>query len=210
VFVKVPKIIPLNYPKTKGLTISGLFATLLSISSFLSIPIPITDVPITLQVLFVLLAIMALGPVYGFLACAIYLVLGAVGLPVFAGATGGIPILIGPTGGYLFGFLAATIPAGFSCRKRAQLKHLDFIRLIIAAVIAIAVIYLIGVVWLAIYLHLSFFNAFLLGALPFIPVDALKAVVAISIALQLRWSKGILLPPCVPSNSSNTTTGNPR
>ncbi len=193
------------YPKTKALTISALFATILSISSIVSIPIPITQVPITLQVFIVFLIAMILGPTYGFLSCAIYLLIGASGLPVFAGATSGMSILLGPTGGYLFGFPLAAFLGGLSCRNKACSRRSDAARLIVSAIISISVIYLLGVLWLSTYLH-SLYSAVIFGAIPFIPVDAIKAAIAIPVALQIRWSR-LALPITVNAGLKRDSTG---
>ena len=156
--------------------------------------------PITFQVFVVFLAAMILGPIYGFLSCALYLVMGAVGLPVFAGATSGISILLGFTGGYLFGFPFAAFLGGLVCRNRAATKRLDAARLVFSGIISIAIIYFLGVLWLSTYFHISIYLAFLSGALPFIPVDAVKAAFAIPVALQIRWM-GLALPTTINSKS---------
>jgi biotin transport system substrate-specific component len=182
-----------GYPRTKALSITALFASLLAISSLISVPIPISPVPITLQVLMVYLVTGILGPIFGALACVIYLILGAIGLPVYAGASSGLAVLFGPTGGYLFGFPIASFLGGLVCKQRVSSKKMDLLRICIAFGITLSAIYLAGVLWLASYLHISLYQGFLLGAVPFLPVDALKAAFAIPIALRIRWL-GIDLP----------------
>ena len=81
----------------------SLFAALLCVSSY--VVIPIGPVPVTLQVLFVLLAGAVLGAKMGALSVVIWVMLGAFGLPVFAGGKAGPMVLLGPTGGYLLGFV---------------------------------------------------------------------------------------------------------
>jgi biotin transport system substrate-specific component len=176
-----------GYPKTKALSISALFAVLLSVSSIIIIPIPFSPVPITLQVMIVYLIVAILGPFLGSFACGVYLILGAIGLPVFAGASSGMAVLIGPTGGYLFGFLLGSFLGGLVCRRRSSAKRIDLLKVCVAFAITLTAIYLVGIFWLAIYLHLSMQQAFLLGAVPFLPVDAAKALVAVPIAMQVRW-----------------------
>jgi biotin transport system substrate-specific component len=184
----------LGYPRTKALSITALFATLLSISSLVSIPIPISPVPITLQVLMIYVVTAVLGPILGALACLIYLLVGAIGLPVYAGASSGLAVLLGPTGGYLFAFPIASFLGGLVSRQRASSKKLDLLRVTITFIIALSVIYLVGVVWLSRYYHLSLYQSFLVGAIPFIPFDVLKALVAIPIALRIRWIQIYHLP----------------
>ena len=88
--------------KTRNLVLTGIMAALLALCAWISIP---TAVPFTLQTLGVFLAVGVLGGKLGSLAVGVYLLLGAVGLPVFSHFTGGIGALIGTTGGYLLGFL---------------------------------------------------------------------------------------------------------
>ena len=177
-----------HYPRTRMLTLAALFACLLSIFSLVSIPIA-GQVPLTLQVFAVLLSTMILGPKVGTLANSIYLLLGAFGLPVFAGMTSGIPVLFGPNGGYLFGFVIGTFVGGLACAKRSNSKKKDMLSLVLAAILVLTVIYSLGVSWLAVELHLGMRDAILLGAVPFAPLDALKAAFAIQVALQVRWSR---------------------
>ncbi|MCL5068378.1 MAG: biotin transporter BioY [Thaumarchaeota archaeon] len=176
------------HSRTRLLTVSSLFACIISISSIINIPIP-GPVPITLQVFAVFLTTMVLGPKAGTLACSIYLLFGALGLPVYAGMTSGLTILLGPTGGYLLGFVAGSFVGGLACRKRASSKRNDLVRLCLSAIATLIVIYLIGALWLSLYLGLSLNYALLVGVAPFVPIDALKAVFAVPIALQLRWSR---------------------
>ena len=174
--------------KTRLVTLSALFACVLSVSSVISVPTP-WGVPVTLQVFVVFLIAMILGPKVGTLACAIYVFFGLIGLPVYAGLSYGLPVLIGPTGGYLFGFVAGTFLGGFACRKRAASKRSDMIRLVLAALLSLFVIYVFGVLWLSLYLDSSLRYAILVGALPFLPIDSVKVILAIPIALETRWSR---------------------
>src|SRR2546422_2184666 len=177
------------YPRSRGLALAATFAALISVASPISIPLdPITQVPITLQVFFVYLAASLLGPRYGALSMVIFLVLGAVGLPVFAGPSFGAAVLLGHTGGYLFAFPIATLLGGYVARRRPATRGGDTIRVSLSALLSLLVIYVIGVLWLSYYLGLSLLNGVLLGVVPFIPVDLLKAVVAVPIAVRLRWS----------------------
>jgi len=177
------------YSRSRGIALAATFAALISLTSPVRIPLdPITQVPITLQVFVVYLAAALLGARYGALSMVIYLVLGAVGLPVFAGLSFGTAVLLGPTGGYLFAFPVATLLGGYVARRRPATRRGDTIRVSLSALLSLLVIYVIGVVWLSYYLGLSLLNGVLLGAVPFIPVDLLKAAVAVPIAVRLRWS----------------------
>ncbi len=178
-----------HYSRSKGLALAATFAALISVASPISIPLgPITPVPITLQVFMVYLAAALLGAWYGALSMVIYLVLGTVGLPVFSGLSSGPAVLFGPRGGYLYAFPIASLLGGLVARRRSATRGADTIRVSVSALLSLSVIYTLGVVWLSYYLRLSILDGLLLGAVPFIPVDLLKAVVAVPIALRLRWS----------------------
>ena len=88
--------------QTKYIVLIGIFASLIAVCSWISIP---TAVPFTLQTFGVFMAVEVLGGKRGTLSVLVYLLLGAVGLPVFAGFTGGMGIITGSTGGYIVGFL---------------------------------------------------------------------------------------------------------
>ena len=177
------------YSRSRGIALAATFAALISVASPISIPLgPITQVPITLQVFVVYLAGALLGARYGTLSMVIYLVLGAVGLPVFAGLSSGTAVLLGPTGGYLFAFPIASLLGGYVARRRPATRGGDTIRVSLSALLSLFVIYVIGVGWLSYYLGISLLDGVLFGAVPFIPFDLLKAVVAVPIAVRLRWS----------------------
>jgi len=177
------------YSRSRGIALAATFAALISVVSPISIPLgPLTPVPITLQVFIVYLAIALLGPWYGTLSMAIYLLLGAAGLPVFAGLSGGGSTLFGYEGGYLFGFAAACLLGGIVAGRRAETNRSDTFRVTVGSLVGLAVIYAIGVAWLSNYFGWTLSKGFALGALTFIPVDLVKAVVAVPVAVRLRWS----------------------
>lgn len=177
------------YPRTKGLALSASFAVLLGILSLISIPLPFDFVPITLQVLGVFLIASLLGPYYGTLSCLIYLMFGAMGVPVFHGGTSGLSIILGPTGGYLVSFPIATLVGGSISQTVARERKLETLRVATGFAVSLIIIYAAGTLWLMEYLHLTVLQAFLLGTLPFIGFDALKAVVAAPIAIRLRSAR---------------------
>ena len=88
------------------------FTALITVGAYLSFPLPGSPVPVVVQNFFVIVAGMLLGPRHGVAAVAVYLVLGAVGFPVFSGGSGGVAHLVGPTGGYLLGYLPAVFVSG--------------------------------------------------------------------------------------------------
>jgi biotin transport system substrate-specific component len=84
----------------KRMVFAALFASLTAVGAYMKIPLPLTPVPVTMQVFFVLLAGCMLGSRWGTISMIVYLLLGIVGFPVFAGGASGLGVLFGPTGGY--------------------------------------------------------------------------------------------------------------
>lgn len=160
--------------RVRGLVLLGLVISLIIAGAYLIIPIPGSPVPVVLQNLFVVAAGMLLGPVRGGLAVAIYLLMGAIGLPVFSGGGGGLGHLAGPTGGYLLGFLFAAVAAGALSRGKPRL-----FRDVVAAVVGMLVVYVVGVPRLKTVLDVSWGAALSVGFFPFLIGDALKAAAAV-------------------------------
>lgn len=159
-------------PRTRALGIL-LAAGALALASQFALPIPGTPVPLTLQPLVVVLAGLLLGPVDGALAMVVYLVAGLGGLPVFApmGAPG-IARLLGPTGGYILAYpVAAAVAGRFGAGKASYVTRS------VAAMAGILVLYLGGMTQLAV-LTGSIGLAAIMGVVPFVAADAVKALVA--------------------------------
>jgi biotin transport system substrate-specific component len=176
-----------------GLTMSALFAALIAAGTFVSIPIPVSPVPIALQNLFAVLAGLVLGPALGSAAVALYLAAGIIGAPVFAGASGGIARLLGPTGGFLIGYLLAAFTGGLITGFPKPGQKLPAWRIALALGAAFLVVYVPGVAWLKISTHRSWAAAFAGGCIPFIPGDIIKALAAAAVAPRLRRAASDLL-----------------
>lgn len=159
----------------------ALLVALMSAGAFISIPIPGSPVPIVLQNMFVILTGLLLSTGWAALTVGVYLLLGAVGLPVFAGATGGLVHLAGPTGGFLLGFPIAAAVVAMIIRSAGNqsVSHVSLLRQITALAIGFLLIYAAGVPWLAITADLTLPQAAAAGMLPFIPGDILKATVLV-------------------------------
>ncbi len=159
---------------------ASLFAALISAGAYLAIPIG--PVPIVLQNLFVLLAGLLLGSRWGLAAVAIYLLAGAIGLPVFAGGAGGMGRIIGPTGGYLLSYLPAVFLVG-SISERSRGKVLwDIFAMICGSLL----VYAFGVSWLKFISGMSWSKTVTVGMLPFLPGDLIKIAAAVPIVKTLR------------------------
>jgi biotin transport system substrate-specific component len=156
------------------------FAALIGLGALVTIPF-FGPVPFTLQVFLVLLAGMLLGPRLAPVSVLVYLALGLVA-PVYAGAQAGVGVLIGPTGGYLVGFVFAAWVAGIVAHRGAP----SFVRFTLAGLAGLVPVYALGATWLAVHLEIaSVWGAMVAGVLPFVPLDALKAIVAAGLAAAL-------------------------
>ena len=163
-------------PRTRALAVL-VVAGALALASQFAMPLPGTPVPLTLQPLVVVLAGLLLGPLDAAAAMVVYLLAGAVGLPVFApmGAPG-LGRLIGPTGGYLLAYpIAAAVAGAFGAGQKS------FISRALAAEAGILVLYVGGLAQLAL-LSGSVARGAALGVLPFIAADAVKAIVAAAVS----------------------------
>lgn len=154
-------------------------ALLTALLAQLRIDLPFTPVPITGQTLAVLLTGASLGAARGALGQALYVGLGVVGLPVYAGATGGWAVATGPTLGYLVGFVLAAAAVG----RLAELRHdRSMLTAIPAMLLGTAIVYACGASWLAhdlgIPLATGATNAVGLGVAPFLVGDAIKVAIA--------------------------------
>lgn len=172
----------------------ALFAAFTAAGAFLIIPIG--PVPIVLQNMFVVLSGLILGPVLGTAAIALYTLSGILGLPVFAGGLGGIAGFAGPTGGFRIGYIFAAFLAGLIAGRPKPGIKTARPRLVIAAASGFLVVYVPGILWLAVGHNLSLFGAggaFAIGFLPFIIGDVLKGIVSVFIAPRLRTTAAELL-----------------
>ena len=103
--------------KTYDIVYIAVFAVIMAICSWISIPIPGTSVPINLATFAVILAGLMLGSRDGAIAMLVFLALGAIGVPVFHSFTGGMGIVFGPTGGFLIGYIALAFFAGLAAKE---------------------------------------------------------------------------------------------
>ena len=156
----------------------ALLTALIAVGAFITIPLG--PVPFTLQTFAVLLAGMVLGPRLGALSVVAYLALGLVA-PVYAGGASGVGALLGPTGGYLLAFIPAVIVTGVIASGDAAPTG----RLILAGLLGLLPIYAIGATWLAFQLDLGAAAAVSAGVLPFVVMDAVKALLAAGVARAL-------------------------
>lgn len=170
--------------RTVDIAYIGIFAALIAICSWISVP---TTVPFTLQTLGVFLAVGLLGGRRGTLAVLTYLLLGLVGLPVFAGFTGGPGALLSPSGGYLIGFLFTALFL-WAVERVTQDK---LWKLGLGMVTGLVICYAFGTVWFLVVYPIANEAVGLWTALgwcvfPFLPFDAVKIALALGLSSQLR------------------------
>lgn len=169
---------------TRDLILAGLFAALTAVSSYISIPIG--PVPITLQSLMVILSGIILGSKVGALSQITYVLLGLIGLPIFSGGSGGFDSIFHPT----FGFLLSFILVAYIVGKITE-KHKSYSNLIIAVTLGSLLMYIIGVPYFYFIFtsymgkSITFYGALKMACIPFIPGDAVKAVISVALGKQL-------------------------
>ncbi len=167
----------------RNLSRCALFVAALGICSWLAVPVP--PVPFTLQSLALFLCLLLLGGKFGSVVCAVYLLLGCVGVPVFSGFRGGVGAILGPTGGYLAGFLVCALFYWLitGCLgNRLQIK-------LAALSLGWLLCYGFGTVWLLLYYPqsaLSFWAAISQYVLPFLLPDAVKLALALLLSKKLQ------------------------
>ena len=178
--------------KVRKSVLTALLAAALCVMAPLAVPLG--PVPVTLATLGVYLAAGLLGPWQGAAAVGLYLALGAVGVPVFAGFTAGFPVLFGMTGGYLWGYVLCVVIAGLLSRiGRPALTPLWLL-------CGTAALYAAGTVWYMLYAHVGLGAALLIGVLPCLIGDAIKIAVATALIIPLRGRVDRLLTAGVKEN----------
>jgi biotin transport system substrate-specific component len=148
-----------------------------------SVPVPGSPVPITGQTLAVVLTAAALGPVRGVAVQVFYILAALVGLPFYSEASGGFDVVFGATGGYVIGFIPAAYLIGLAARRGADRNLLKSVPLFVAGQ---AVIFAVGVPWLAVTTGMSASQALDAGFYPFILGGLVKAAVAAAV-LGTAW-----------------------
>ncbi len=195
-----------NLRLTLRSTFTALFAALICVGCLISIPLP-GGVPISVQNMFSILAGCTLGGIQGAGAVGLFIVLGAIGLPVFSGAVGGMAILIGPTGGYIWGYFLGALVAGLilgtphTFEKKFQVAH--WLKIALAAFLGYLIVYIPGVPW---FRHVVLSNpennlnsvltplsttgqlkqVLAWTVIPFIPGDLIKLIITVPLAATLR------------------------
>lgn len=167
--------------KLRMMIMTALFASIIGLLAKITIPLPL--VPITGQTLAIGLAATILGSTYGTISVLLYISLGAVGIPVFAGLSAGVSVIVGPTGGFIIGF----IPTAFFIGRYLEKTSFNFVNAMVANTIGMLITLSFGTAWLKVAADLNWDAAFAGGfAPPFIVVGLIKAALASWIGVLIR------------------------
>lgn len=169
---------------TRQLTVTAMLTALLCISG--PVTLPLGPVPLSLTTAVLMLMALLLGGARATLCCAVYLLMGLIGLPVFAGFQGGVGALIGPTGGFLLGYPLLTALCGFLCARWTGRGQQVFVFLA-----GTALVYLTGTAWYCMQSGTEITAALTVCVLPFLPGDAVKiaAVLTLGNGIKARLKK---------------------
>lgn len=157
----------------------ALFAAITAVLAQVSIPLP-SGVPITLQTFAVALAGCYLGWKYGLTSVFVYIVLGAVGLPVFASLRGGLAVIAGATGGFIIGFLPLTALCGLGATLRSKITAVS------AALLGLVICHISGILWFSFVTSTALLPAAVLVSLPYLVKDAVSVIAALYISAAVK------------------------
>lgn len=186
-----------NRSKTTYLTLCGLFAALMAICSLITVPLGFTPVPVNLGTLGVFLTGGILGKKYGTVSMSVYVLLGAIGVPVFAGFRGGLGVLAGPTGGYIIGYIVAVFIIGLLIERMERRNRgsevrpnastfFDYASIAFAMVVGLLVCYTLGTCWFMISTGTGVWASLIACVFPFLPGDGLKVMAAVILVRRIR------------------------
>ncbi|MDE7275662.1 MAG: biotin transporter BioY [Lachnospiraceae bacterium] len=164
---------------TKDIVGVGMFAAVLAVLSQISIPMP-SGVPITLQTFAVALAGVVLAWKLGTASVLVYILLGAVGVPVFAGFTGGAQALVNYTGGFIWGFLGMALLCGIGVQMKNKIAG------ILLGIAGLAVCHLFGTIQFMVVMKMGLVESFLLASAPYLIKDVISVVLGFVVGGQIR------------------------
>ena len=165
--------------KTKEIVCAGMFTAVLAILSQLAIPMP-SGVPITLQTFAFALTGVVLSWQLGLVSTIIYILLGAVGVPVFCEFSGGLHVLVGYTGGFIWGFLILVSLCGIGILMKNRVFG------ILLGIAGLAFCHLIGVLQFMVVANMSFAESFLVASAPYLIKDVISVILAFIVGAQIR------------------------
>ncbi len=180
---------------TLEITSTALMTAIICILAPVAIQIPVSPVPITLATFAIYFMTYILGMKMSVIAVIVYLLLGAVGLPVFGGYSGGVSRLFAAAGGYMWGYIPMAAVEGYFVDRLPDKRAVQILGMILATLAC----YLPGTIWLSAQLNVSFVAGLGTGVLPYIPGDTVKIIVTMLVAPEVkkRLAKGGVLPQTV-------------
>lgn len=170
--------------KTKTIVICAVFAALMCVFSVITIPTGI--IPITMGTFGIMLTAVILGAKRGAVSVAVFILLGAVGLPVFSGFKGGVQVLFGPTGGYIWSYIPMAVIIALISAKLPERKALAVLKIVLGCIAGMAVLYALGTVQFMAVQKTGLVKSLSACVIPFIPFDLAKAVLAGYIGTTVR------------------------
>ena len=174
---------------TRDLSYIALSVALISVSAWIALPFG--NIPVTMQTAVICLIAGLLGTKRAIFAVFTYILLGAIGAPIFAGFTGGVTKLVAPTGGYIIGFLCIAITVGIVSDLTKKVSRGQWIYLAAAMTLGIILCYVLGTVWF-VFLTVqngnlfSVWSALTLCVFPYLPFDVAKIVLAVCLTMKLK------------------------
>ena len=177
--------------KTQNIVICGLFAAITAVLAQISIPLPFTTVPLTMQIFAVALAGLLLGSKRGFVAILIYVLLGAIGLPVFAQMSGGLGVLLGPTGGFLLGCPFMAFVIGYVSERTSSKLYI-----LLSMVLGLGVVYTTGTIMYSVVTNSTIGQSIMYCVVPFVVVDLIKLFLATSVGVLVSKRVNIGVKSC--------------
>lgn len=167
---------------TRELTLIGLMVALLSVSAYISFPIPFTPIMITAQTIIINLIALTLAPKKGVLTVLVFFLLGSIGIPIFSGGRAGIGVLVGPSGGYFLGFVISVFIVSYLRGNKIDFKKYLFLTILVGT----PIILICGAIWMSYYNGATIIETIKISIIPFIPGDIIKAIIASIIAVKLN------------------------
>ncbi|MBD5522710.1 MAG: biotin transporter BioY [Lachnospiraceae bacterium] len=164
---------------TKEIVCVGMFAAVLAVLSQIAIPMP-SGVPITLQTFAIALTGVVLAWKLGVTSTLVYILLGAVGVPVFSGFSGGLHVLVNYTGGFIWGFIVLAFLSGVGITLKNKFLG------VLLGFVGLAICHLFGSLQFMVVMKMSFLESFLLASAPYLIKDAISVILAFAVGLQIR------------------------
>lgn len=177
----------------------ALFAALTAVCTFINIPLPFTPIPINLATLSVFLAGGLLGPKYGPLSQIVYILVGAIGMPVFSNFQGGIGVLAGPTGGFLAGYVAAAFVIGIILKRSLKPDANDetnrkyILKIVLSCGAGMLTYFTLGTIWFMFITNTGLWASLISCVIPFLIGDIMKIAAATFLILKMRKITSVII-----------------